>query len=124
MRAVARNLLRTAYYRSLRDADRSVPLDAGALDTVDALAAPTDLDADLEAEELSRAVRCVSAAALAPELRDVVLALLREERLAEFAARSRVKPATIRTRLMRARAILRHRLRAYLGAGQGALAYA
>lgn len=106
---VARNLLRTAYRERAREGRRYVPLELANL-----AANELDADAAAEYEELARAVRRLSAAMLPPELADLVLGLLRGDTPAEIAARQHVSPITIRTRLLRVRAILRRELRAYL----------
>jgi RNA polymerase sigma factor (sigma-70 family) len=106
---VARNLLRTAYRRRAIDAHRRVDAD---LDDV-----PVDsagADARIEYEELILAVHRVVAGKLPPELAEIIRALLRGDTPAEIAARQAVSPVTVRTRLMRARAILRKELSSYL----------
>jgi RNA polymerase sigma factor (sigma-70 family) len=113
--AVARNLLRTAYQRRARDARRYA-----ADGRIEAAESGLALDLDLEYRELAQAIE-QTAATLAPPLARVVLGLLRGETTAEIAAAQGVSPITIRTRLIRARAVLRRELRVYmepLGTGQ------
>lgn len=111
---VARNLLRTAYRRRARERSRVVPNGSAALGEVSA--ALTAADVHAEYEDLARAVHRVAASAMPESLRAVVLGLLRGETAPEIAQRLHVSPVTIRTRLMRARTILRRELRPYLDA--------
>jgi RNA polymerase sigma-70 factor (ECF subfamily) len=106
---VARNLLRSAYARRAREARRRVGLEAA--DKAASASAP-----DLEAEyrELALLVRRVSSAALPPPVRDVILGLLQGRTTAEIAALQRVEDVTVRTRLRRAREVLRRELEPYL----------
>lgn len=106
--AVARNLLRTAYQRRARDA-RRYSADARIEATESGLA----LDLDLEYRDLAHAIEH-TAATLAPPLARIVLGLLRGETAAEIAVAEGVSPITIRTRLVRARAMLRRELRVYM----------
>ena len=106
---VARNRLRTAYRRWARDGRRHAP--GGVADDVESPATAADLQAELE--DLARVVARVAAAELPPALHEVVLGLLRGETPAEIAARLHLNPVTVRTRLVRARAILRDRLRPF-----------
>jgi len=55
---------------------------------------------------------------MSPKLQEVVLGLLRGETPEGTAVRLRLNPVTVRTRLARARAILRRELRPYLDAGE------
>ena len=104
---VLRNLLRTARSRQLRDERRHSAVD-------DLLADNRQADANARAEyqELARAVHRVSVTTLPEPLAEIVLGLLRGETPAEIAKRQGVSPITIRTRLLRARAILRRELQA------------
>lgn len=106
---IARNLLRTAYGRRARDAERR----AGD-HSVEIAESRIALDLDLECRDLSDAIMRVAPAVLPPPLASIVLSLLRGETTAEIAAKQKVSPITIRTRLVRARAVLRRELRAYL----------
>lgn len=106
---IARNLLRTAYGRRARDAERR----AGEY-SVHMAESRVALDLDLEYRDLSDAILRVAPAVLPPPLATIVLGLLRGETTAEIAAKQKVSPITIRTRLIRARAVLRRELRAYL----------
>ena len=102
---VLRNLLRTARSRQLRDERRHLAIDNLIADTHHA-----DANARTEYEELARAVHRVSETTLPAPLADIVLGLLRGETPNEIAKRQGVSPITIRTRLLRARAILRREL--------------
>lgn len=106
---VARNLLRTAYHR--RAIDRSRQSDA---DLCDIPVASGDPHERAEYEELILAVHRVIAAKLPSELAEIVRALMRGESAVEIAERQSVSPVTVRTRLMRARALLRRELAAHL----------
>ena len=102
---VLRNLLRTARSRQLRDERRYLGIDDFIADT------RQDVGTRTEYEELARAVHRISATTLPEPLADIVLGLLRGETPAEIANRQGVSPITVRTRLLRARAILRRELR-------------
>jgi RNA polymerase sigma factor (sigma-70 family) len=106
---IARNLLRTVYRRRARDAQRCADSHS-----VEEAESRVSLDLDLEYRDLSEAIVRVAPDVLPPPLAHIVLALLRGETTAEIAAKQRVSPITIRTRLVRARAVLRRELRAYL----------
>lgn len=106
---VAQNLLRTANHRRSRDRRRYAPAVLA-----DDVASPESPEAYAEYDELVHAVRRASRTVLPRELRTVVLALLRGQTTAEIAASQGVSPITIRTRLMRARAMLRRELPDYL----------
>ena len=106
---VARNLLRTAYRRRAIDLHRRVNTDLNDV-PVDGASA----DTRVEYEELTLAIHRVVAAKLPPELAEIIRALLRGDTAAEIAKRQGVSPVTVRTRLMRARAILRTELSSYL----------
>lgn len=106
---VAQNLLRTANWRRARDRRRFMSAGIG-----DRVEAPDSADADAEYRELLSAVRRASVRVLPRDLRAIVFALLRGQTTGEIAAAQRVSPITIRTRLLRARALLRRELRSYL----------
>ena len=106
---VLRNLLRTARSRQLRDEHRHLSIDNLIADTREA-----DANARTEYEELARAVHRVSETTLPAPLADIVLGLLRGETPNEIAKRQGVSPITIRTRLLRARAILRRELQSHV----------
>lgn len=109
---VARNLLRTAYRRRAIERRRHVPLELAELVT-----SSDAIDLDSEYQELVRAVHRVAREGLPTSLSDVVLSLLRGETTSEIAERLAVSPVTVRTRLLRARALLRRDLRGYLDSG-------
>ena len=102
---VAANLLRTAYAQRARALKRWAPEQ-----DAEAAEAPSAPDREAEFRELALVVHRVSTLKLPPALQEVVLGLLREETPAEIAARLGISPVTVRTRLMRARAILRREL--------------
>jgi RNA polymerase sigma-70 factor (ECF subfamily) len=106
---VARNVLRTGYAQQGRALRRWAP-EQFAEDK----SAPTAADRHLEYRELARAVHDAANSALTPQQREIVLSLLREESPAEIAARLNISPITVRTRLQRARAVLRRELWPYL----------
>jgi RNA polymerase sigma-70 factor (ECF subfamily) len=108
---VARNRLRTAYRRWARDTQRRAP--ASLAETVESPITAADLHA--EWEELARIVARVAAARLPPALNDVVLGVLRGETPTEIAERLHLNPVTVRTRLLRARVMLRDELRPLYG---------
>ncbi len=112
---IARNLLRTVYRRRAREGQRSADNFS-----VEVAESRISLDLDLEYRDLSEAIIRVAPAVLPPPLASIVLGLLRGETTAEIAAKQRVSPITIRTRLIRARAVLRRELRAYLEPRDGA----
>lgn len=106
---VACNLARTAYAVRARDQRRYAPEQAA-----DSLGVPTVADRHAEYMELARAVHKVAAAKMPEKQRAVVLGLLRGETPAEIADRLGISPVTVRTRLMRARAVLHRELRSHL----------
>lgn len=106
---VARNLLRTAHRRRAIDNRRHVEIDLAEIP--ERRQAP---ETQIEYEELVRAVHRVVGANLSPPLAEIVLGLLRGESPTEIAVRQGVSAVTVRTRLMRARAILRRELRMYV----------
>lgn len=105
---IACNLIRTAYSRRAREQGRWAPEEFA--DTVHATAA----DRHAEYEELAREVHRICAAELPPGLQEVMLGILRGETPIEIAERLELNPVTVRTRLMRARAIMRRELRPFL----------
>lgn len=106
---VARNLLRTAHRRRAIDNRRHVEMDLAEIPERRQAA-----ERQVEYEELARAVHRVVGANLSPPLAEIVLGLLRGESPTEIAVRQGVSAITVRTRLMRARAILRRELHIYL----------
>jgi RNA polymerase sigma-70 factor (ECF subfamily) len=109
---IACNLVRTAYTRRARDQRRCVSEELA--DTVER----TDgADRHAEFQELAREVHRICAAEMSPKLQEVMLGLLRGETPEETAVRLKLNPVTVRTRLVRARAILRRELRPYIDAG-------
>ena len=112
---VAHNLLRTEFRRRARDARRELPLDLAS-----DIEAPITMHVEVEQEELARAIHRVSLDTLPPSLREIVLSLLRGLTPAEIAEQEHLNPITIRTRLMRARALLRRELWPFLVVEDGA----
>lgn len=110
---VARNLLRTAYRHQAIDRRRRADLNLGEVPEHRDIA-----DARVEYEELVRAVHRVIAAKLSPTLAEIVWAVLRGETPTEIATRQGVSPVTVRTRLMRARALLRKEMSGYLDSSE------
>ena len=106
---VARNLLRSAYRRRMIESRRSAEVDC-----LDVLDSREGQDRRAEYEELVRAVHRVAESALGPEQADIVRGLLHGETAAEIAHRQQVSPVTVRTRLLRARMVLRCELRELL----------
>jgi RNA polymerase sigma factor (sigma-70 family) len=110
---VARNLLRSAHRRRAIEGRRRIEVD------LDAIPIDRDgADARIEREELVRIVHAVIRSKLPPPLADTVRALLSGSTPAEIAALQGVSPVTVRTRLMRARAILRAELRGQLDSAE------
>ena len=105
---VARNLLRTAQRRTARDARRFIYNDA-----IDSIESVLRADEEAEHHEFLAAIQSVSIRALPGELREIVDGLLRGQSYAEIAVRQGVRQVTVRTRLLRARAILREELKQY-----------
>jgi RNA polymerase sigma factor (sigma-70 family) len=102
---IAANLLRTTFRRQARDS-RRLAFDI----SPDEIESTFTADADTDQQDLLEAVRRVSVRSLPNELRDIVLALLRGQSRADIALKQRVSQITVRTRLMRARVILRQEL--------------
>lgn len=107
---VARNLRRSWDAQHARETRRRAPEHLAHMIGV---AAPAERE--LGCEELARAVHRVAAAKLPPGQREVILGLLRDETSHEIAARLKISPTTVRTQLMRARAVLREELAGILG---------
>jgi RNA polymerase sigma-70 factor (ECF subfamily) len=105
---IACNLVRTAYTQRARERRRWAPVEL-ADRTV-----PSAADRHAEYQELADEVHRICAAELPPPLQEIMLGLLRGETPTEIAERLHLNPVTVRTRLMRARAILRRELRPYL----------
>jgi RNA polymerase sigma factor (sigma-70 family) len=102
---IGKNLLRTSLRRQARDSERLSPSM-----TPDEIESGITADAQVEQEDLIQAVLRASGESLPHELRDVVQALLRGESRAQIAASQGISRITVRTRLMRARVILREEL--------------
>lgn len=107
---IACNLARTAFTQQSRERRRWAPAELA--DSAEEATSAADRHA--EYAELAREVHRVCAAELPPALREVMLGLLSGETPSEVAERLQINPVTVRTRLMRARAILRKELRPYL----------
>ena len=105
---VARNLLRTAYRVEARARDRD-----GSSDPAGLVAMDIPIDRRVEYEELVKAVHraCLQ---LRPGLREVAVGLLQGDSAKDIATSLNVSPVTVRTRLMRVRAILRAELSPYM----------
>lgn len=110
---VARNLLRTTYRAEARDRSRNGLRDPSELES-SALPA----DTRVEYAELVRAVHrtCLK---MRPALREVAEGVLRGDSAADVARSLEISPITVRTRLMRVRAILREELAPYLDGRAG-----
>lgn len=106
---VARNLLRSAYARRAREVRRCVGLEHA--QHVRSDSAP---DREVEYRELALLVRKVSEAELPEPVRDVILGLLQGRSTSEIAALQGVQDVTVRTRLRRARQVLRRELGTYI----------
>jgi len=102
---IGQNLLRTAFRRQARDA-RRVALSI----TPDELESGLTADHEVDLQDQLDAVIRASSRTLTHELRDVVTALLRGQDRAAIAATQGISQITVRTRLMRARVILREEL--------------
>lgn len=106
---IACNLVRTAYARRARDQRRWAPEELA-----DTAVRTTAADRHAEFEELAREVHRICAAEMSSKLQEVMLGLLRGETPEETAERLQLNAVTVRTRLVRARAILRRELRPYI----------
>src|SRR5437879_6013198 len=104
---VARNLLRTAYRERARDLSRYVPVGAE-------LASTTPVpDSQAEYEELVLAVHRAVLTKLPRPLQQIMSKVLEDQSPSQIADELHVSPVTVRTRLMRARWILRRELVAF-----------
>lgn len=113
---VARNLLRTAYRAAARDKARET-----AMDTCELPASGVECERRAEHADLALAVHRACLTKLGAGLREVAIGVLQGETAAEIADSLQISPVTVRTRLMRVRAVLRHELAAYIesdGAGR------
>lgn len=110
---VARNLLRTAYRVEARDRSRK-----GQRDPTELESSAFPVDSRVEYAELVRAVHrtCLK---MRPGLREVAEGVLRGDSAADVARTLDISPITVRTRLMRVRAILREELAPYLDGRAG-----
>ncbi len=104
---VARNLLRTAYREHARDLGRYVPVGA---ELASAMPSP---DSQAEYEELVLALHRAVLTKLPHPLRQIVGGVLEDKSPLQIAEELHVSPVTVRTRLMRARWILRRELVAF-----------
>ena len=104
---VARNLLRTAYRERARDVGRYMP---GGAELASAVPPP---DSQAEYEELVLAVHRAVLTKLPRPLQDIMSRVLDDETPSQIADELHVSPVTVRTRLMRARWILRRELVAF-----------
>ena len=111
---IGHNVLRTAFRREARDARR-----VASSVTPDELESDVTADREVEMQDLLDAVMRASARTLTHELRDVVTALLRGEDRAEIATTQGISQITVRTRLLRARVILREELGEAAVTGRG-----
>ncbi len=102
---IGQNLLRTTFRRQARESRRL----ASSI-TPDEIESGVTADAEVELQDLLDAVVRASSRTLSHELRDVVVALLQGQSRAEIAATQEISQITVRTRLMRARLILREEL--------------
>jgi RNA polymerase sigma factor (sigma-70 family) len=109
---IACNLARTAYADRARDNRRRAPEEAA-----DGFVVQTAADKHAQYRELALAVHRVASAKMPQTQRDVVLGLLRGDTPAEIAEQHGISPVTVRTRLMRARAVLHRELRPFLDDG-------
>jgi RNA polymerase sigma-70 factor (ECF subfamily) len=106
---VARNLLRTAYRGRAIDQRRHLDTELSSL-----ISDSQPIEAAAEYKELVRAVHRVVRTGLPEPLAEIMLSLLHGETTSEIADRLGLSPITVRTRLLRARTIMRQELRSYL----------
>lgn len=106
---VARNLLRTSQASTARDRSRE-----GDTDVTDIAVNAPNADAKVEYAELVRAIHRACLTKLSPGLREVAIGIVRGQDTATIAEGLGVSPVTVRTRLMRVRAVLRHEIAPYL----------
>ncbi len=104
---VGRNLLRTAYRERARDRARWVPVGS---ELTSEIPLP---DCQAEFEELVLAVHRTALTKLPRPLTEVVEGVLADKSPLQIAEELQVSPVTVRTRLMRARWILRRELVAF-----------
>jgi RNA polymerase sigma factor (sigma-70 family) len=102
---LALNRLRSERARRAREERRLVPLSLAA-----DVEAPDNEVEEVEDRDLAAAVRRASLTVLPAPLADIVLAVLRGLRHSEIAAQQAISPVTVRTRLLRARTLLRAEL--------------
>ena len=110
---IAYNLARTAYANRARENRRRAPEQAA-----NEIPVRTATDKHAQYRELARAVHRVALTKMPQTQRDVVLGLLRGDTPAEIADQLGISPVTVRTRLMRARAVLHRELRPFLDGGR------
>lgn len=108
---VARNLLRTAYKASAKERSRKSDVDA-----LDLPANTMDVDRRAELEDLTLAVHRACLEKLGAGLREVAVGMLRGDSAAEIGESLHISPVTVRTRLMRIRAVMRTELACYVNA--------
>src|SRR2546425_1529515 len=104
---VARNLLRTAYRERARDLGRDLPVGSEMASTTPAP------DSQAEYEELVLAVHRAVLTKLPRPLQQIMSRVLEDQSPSQIADKLHVSPVTVRTRLMRARWILRRELVAF-----------
>ena len=104
---VARNLLRSAHRQRARDLIRYSPIGTEFESTIPAS------DSQAEYEELVLAVHRAVLTKLPRPLQDIMSRILDDETPSQIADELHVSPVTVRTRLMRARWILRRELVAF-----------
>lgn len=109
---VARNLLRTNQRSSARSRSRE-----GDTDIADVAAEIPSAEVNVEYAELVTAIHRACLANLPPGLREVATAVVRGQDTATIAQDLGVSPITVRTRLMRVRAVLRRELQSYVDLG-------
>ena len=105
---VAENRLRSERRRRGREAQRFVRMER-----TEGVPAPDASDQEAETNDLARAVDQACRTILRPALREIVWGLLRGLSQSEIAEQYQVPAATVRTRLRRARALLRVELEGY-----------
>ena len=105
---VARNLLRSAYRQRARELLRYSPIGTELASTIPAS------DSQAEYKELVLAVHRAVLTKLPRPLQDIMSRVLDDETPSQIADELHVSPVTVRTRLMRARWILRRELVAFM----------
>ncbi|MGH7617669.1 MAG: RNA polymerase sigma factor [Gemmatimonadaceae bacterium] len=111
---VARNVLRTSQRMTARRRARESDDDCADIPSE----APT-ADSRVECADLVRAIHRACLTRLQPGLREVAIGIVRGQAAATIAAELQISPVTVRTRLMRARTVLRQELAPYLDSGEG-----